>query len=67
MRKHSEVGLHNYMVTESQTRSRSLSVRGGERARIVLLAASGQAGKESGTEMAITPEKAFAGASASWR
>src|SRR5271169_1558993 len=43
---------------ESQARSRSLPVRVAERARIVLLAASGQPDKEIAASMAITPKKA---------
>src|SRR5271169_339979 len=42
---------------ESQARSRSLPVRVAERARIVLLAASGQPDKEIAASMAITPKK----------
>src|SRR5437868_8337804 len=44
-------------VLESQARSRSLPVRVAERARIVLLAASGQPDKEIAASMAITPKK----------
>ena len=44
-------------VLESQARSRSLPVRVAERARIVLLAASGQQNKEIAGVMAITPKK----------
>src|SRR6202795_3561357 len=42
---------------ESQARSRSLPVRVAERARIVLLAASGQPDKEIAAVMAVTPKK----------
>src|SRR5260370_39041471 len=45
-------------LLESQARSRSLPVRVAERARIVLLAASGQQDKEIADVMAITPKKA---------
>src|SRR5258708_1337477 len=45
------------MRLESQARSRSLPVRVAERARIVLLAASGQPDKEIAARMAITPKK----------
>src|SRR5260370_35944137 len=44
-------------AVESQARSRSLPVRVAERARIVLLAASGQPDKEIAARMAITPKK----------
>lgn len=44
-------------LLESQARSRSLPVRVAERARIVLLAASGQTDKEIAASMAITPKK----------
>ena len=44
-------------VLESQARSRSLPVRVAERARIVLLAASGQQDLEIAARMAITPKK----------
>src|SRR6266487_3139674 len=44
-------------VLESQARSRSLPVRVAERARIVLLAASGQQDKEIAARMAMTPKK----------
>src|ERR1039457_845760 len=44
-------------VLESQARSRSLPVRGVERARFVLFAASGQQDKEIASVMAITPKK----------
>jgi transposase len=44
-------------VLESQARSRSLPVRVVERARIVLLAASGQQDLEIAARMAITPKK----------
>src|SRR5664280_1488488 len=44
-------------LLESQTRSRSLPVRVAERARIVLLAASGQQDKEIAAVMAMTPKK----------
>src|SRR5437763_215532 len=42
---------------ESQARSRSVSVRVAERARIVLFAASGQQDLEIAARMAITPKK----------
>ena len=45
-------------LLESQARSRSLPVRVAERARIVLLAASGQQDKEIADVMAVTPKKA---------
>ena len=54
-------------LLESQARSRSLPVRVAERARIVLLAASGQPDKEIAAVMAVTPKKVPAGASVSWR
>ena len=44
-------------VLESRARSRSLPVRVGERARIVLWAASGQQDKEIAARMATTPKK----------
>src|SRR5439155_313665 len=44
-------------LLESQARSRSLAVRVAERARIVLLAASGQQDKEIAAVMAMTPKK----------
>ena len=44
-------------LLESQARSRSLPVRVAERARIVLLAASGQPDKEIAAVMAVTPKK----------
>src|SRR6266700_6833433 len=44
-------------LLESQARSRSLSVRVAERARIVLFAASGQQDLEIAAHMAITPKK----------
>src|SRR5271166_4507928 len=44
-------------MLESQARSRSLPVRVAERARIVLLAASGQQDLEIAARMAITPKK----------
>ena len=44
-------------LLESQVRSRSLPVRVAERARIVLLAASGQQDKEIAASLAITPKK----------
>jgi hypothetical protein len=44
-------------VLESQTRSRSLPVRVADRARIVLLAASGQQDKEIAAGMAVTPKR----------
>jgi len=44
-------------VLESQARSRSVSVRVAERARIVLFAASGQQDLEIAARMAITPKK----------
>jgi transposase len=44
-------------VLESQTRSRSLPLRVVERARIVLLAASGQQDKEIAARMVTTPKK----------
>src|ERR1039458_2715596 len=44
-------------VLESQARSRSLPVRVGERARIVLFAASGQQDNEIAAVMAVTHKK----------
>jgi hypothetical protein len=44
-------------LLESQARSRSLPVRVAERARMVLLAASGQQDKQIAAGMAITPKK----------
>ena len=44
-------------VLESQARSRSLPLRAVERARIVLLAASGQQDKEIAARMVTTPKK----------
>jgi len=44
-------------VLESQARSRSLSLRTVERARIVLLAAAGQQDKEIAATLSMTPKK----------
>jgi hypothetical protein len=44
-------------LLESWARSRSLPVGAGERARLVLGAASGQQDKEIAARMAITPKK----------
>jgi hypothetical protein len=45
------------MMLESQARSRSLPVRVAERARIVLLAASGQQDKDIAAALFLTPKK----------
>ncbi len=54
-------------VLESQARSRSFPLRVVERARIVLLAASGQQDKEIAARTVTTPKKFRAGASVSSR
>ena len=51
------LGPEQRTLLESQARSRSLPVRVAERARIVLLAASGQPDKEIAAVMAVTPKK----------